>query len=160
MSCPICSAYHEANECAVYQTAAQSLKDLAAEAYRRLKFLVTDGRTFDAVYDNLYASAKGTWSRWSSSELGDSAERVQELLKDRVYMNVRGEHLMQVWNTLLPDFSQNDWEVLQAKRCTPHEASSRKDTLVVYTRNRAGSWRLLDRMRLMFESGRLSRDHF
>ena len=160
MSCPICNAYHEANECAVFQTAAQNLKDLAAEAYQRLRFLVRDGRTFDAVYDHLYASDKGTWFRWSSSKVGCSVEEVQSLLKDRVYMNVRGEHLMQVWNTLQPDFIQNDWEVFQAKRCAPHEASSRRDTIVVYTRNRAASWRLLDRLRLMFASGRLSRDHF
>lgn len=112
------------------------------------------------IYENLFAPGAGPGARWLpyfSRPYGDLPAPEDE----RVYLSVKGARLLHVWGALLPVFPRlraND--LVQAKRCPPHAADWRPDTMVLLLRDRAAVDRFLDELRALHAAGAVAAGDF
>jgi hypothetical protein len=147
MACPICAQGHDIFNCLTFATTAQNLKDLLKDIHAGLPNITTKTSTYNKVYDNFYAPGQGLprWTFWYSPMV--ASQDIPLMISERVYLNVIPFRLNDVWQGLVQEFERAPSDVIQGKRCSEHDAVTRYDTVVIYLRNKAAVWRLLDRIR-------------
>lgn len=167
MACTLCgganhtvpggAGTHALMNCPSYARVPQPLKDLIREVWTQNPQHVARGDAIAGwIYDNCYAQNQGLSPGWQFHMNGDP----RGLVEERVYMSVHGAHVMTVWNALLPYFQRETVDVVQAKHCAALAANQRPDAIVVYLRNKAAVWRLLDEMRRLRKGNVLKDMHF
>lgn len=168
MACPLCGgADHSANgvphavlNCPTYVRVPQPLKDAITRLWDDNPQGTVPGDPLATwIYENIYspgAALPGHWTHWYSRTFRDPRGVVDE----RVYMAARSQHLLTVWNALLPYFNANDTDVIQAKHCVPAVADMRPDSIVIYLRNKAAVWRLQTHLQALRRAGTLADTHF
>lgn len=167
MACRLCGAAdhpvpsghgaHALINCPQFARVPQPLKDIIRAVYtQNPQGVAAGGALAGWIYDNVYAQNQGGNPGWVFHMNGDPRGRVEE----RVYLAVHGAHLLTVWNALMPYFQAQDFEVIQAKHCAVAAANIRPDAVVIYLRNKAAVWRMLDEMRRLRKIGTLKDTFF
>ena len=171
MACPLCGdAEHPVEEggsehpllrCPDFERVPRPLKEILQALWEWDPQPVPPGEPLALwIYENLFSPGAGPgarWLSWFSRPYGDLPAPEEE----RVVLSVKGARLQHVWGALLslfPRLRAND--LVQAKRCPPHVADWRPDSVVLVLRDRAAVDRLLDELRALHAAGAVSAADF
>lgn len=161
MPCNLCNKDHDEFNCVEYISVPQPLKEMLYNLFDR-RSDVSVGDTSNWIYDNIYAPSDDNSSKkiWTQETFAVWMLQ-QAAVEERIYMCVKSKEILNVWKTLLPHLENNPVDVGAAKYCHDLDAAeSRHDTIVIWLRNKAAVWRVLDTIRDLRSEGKINDSQF